>query len=214
MITGTYLQALLWLFAALWAGLLIVSGTQLPANFFKPISVAISVVGLVLLALDKWLWHITWLHPWLIQVPDLRGTWEGKLIPNPEPGQTSAPIKAYFRVTQSLSTIQMRLMTNESQSELIVGTVKRTDDGMYVVTGIYRNTPRLSCRDSSPIHHGGILLEVRGTPSRELDGQYWTDRKSRGEMRFTARSFHLYDSFDDAAAHMDGAIQTKTTSAS
>lgn len=212
MISGPYLQVLVWLFASLWAALLILSKTPLPDGFFKPISMVVSITGLLLFALDRWLWRITWLHPWLVQVPDLRGTWEGEIISNwvnPETGQPPSPIKAFFRITQNLSTIQMRLMTKESQSELIVGSVKRTEDGIYVVTGIYRNTPKMSHREGSPIHHGGILLEAHGTPPRELDGQYWTDRKTCGEMRFNVRDFHLYDSFDDASVHMCDTEQTK-----
>ena len=129
------------------------------------------------------------MHPWLVNVPDLRGIWEGKLISqwvNPESGETSGPIPAYLAVRQTLSMIHVRLLTEESSSVLLSGKISREPDGELVLIGTYRNTPRLARRGESPIHYGGLLLEIAG-PSRgplHLRGEYWTDRRTQGELKF------------------------------
>ena len=43
-------------------------------------------------------------------------------------------------------------------------------------------------REDSPIGNGGLLLSVRGRPIHQLDGEYWTDRKTAGQMGFKQRS--------------------------
>jgi hypothetical protein len=60
--------------------------------------------------------------------------------------------------------------------------------GIYSVAGIYRNTPNILNRNVSPIHQGSILLHVQGNKRIILDGEYWTDRSTKGELRFTERN--------------------------
>jgi hypothetical protein len=63
---------------------------------------------------------------------------------------------------------------------------------------VYRNEPKLSVRDRSPIHYGAIVLDVQGDPVKELAGCYWTDRNSRGELRTLAKHDWLAGSFKEA----------------
>jgi hypothetical protein len=47
---------------------------------------------------------------------------------------------------------------------------------------------------------GFMLLTVRARPGLALEGEYWTDRDTKGELRFTARTNRMLDGFDAAAA--------------
>jgi hypothetical protein len=43
-----------------------------------------------------------------------------------------------------------------------------------------------------------MLLHVRGVPVHQLDGEYWTDRKTKGELTFKLRSTQLCHDFEQA----------------
>jgi hypothetical protein len=131
----------------------------------------------------------------------MRGAWRGQIVStwvNPDTGQTVPPIEAYIAITQTASTIRMRLMTAESESELLGASILPDSDGLPRLFGTYRNTPRQEFRHRSQIHHGGLFLNIHGEPPRLLEGQYWTDRKTTGSLRFDGRSGEILRRFDDA----------------
>lgn len=133
--------------------------------------------------------------------PNLHGTWHGVLVSDwkREDGSSLPPIGVHLVVRQTLSTISMRLLTPESTSVLLGGSVTNEVDGVETMTGIYLNTPDILRRDGSPIHHGGLILQVQGHPPARLEGEYWTDRGTKGTLCFTSRSDELVESFDEAA---------------
>lgn len=73
--------------------------------------------------------------------------------------------------------------------------------GLYTLATAYRNTPTLLRRSKSPISHGGLLVSVRGNPVHQLDGEYWTDRYTMGEVKFTAKIRPQCHEFDEARKH-------------
>ena len=105
-------------------------------------------------------------------------------------------------VAQTLSTLQMHLMTPESESWFIAEriTPSRSKVG-YRVAGVYTNEPKTHLRGKrSEIHLGGLLLETHGPANRPntLTGEYWTDRKTKGQMTFTERLPDVLTRFEDA----------------
>ena len=175
--------------AGIWALLLIIQGADLPGEWWKPFSIVVGAVVLLLEAFEYWGWRISWLHPWLVSVPDLRGLWEGSLTTqwvDPETGLQREPIQAYIVVRQTFSRISIRVLTRESSSSLLAGQFSQEQDGEMVLTGTYRNTPRIKHRERSPMHYGGILLQVPKQRTRltRIAGQYWTDRQSMGDLDF------------------------------
>jgi len=175
--------------AGVWALLLILQGAALPGEWWKPFSMVVGAVVLLLEAFEYWGWRISWLHPWLVCVPDLSGIWKGDLTTqwiNPDTGVRPEPIQAYMVVRQTFSRISIRVLTRESSSLLLGGQFSREQDGDMVLTGTYRNTPRIEHRRRSPIHYGGLLLDIprREDRLRRLGGQYWTDRQTLGDLSF------------------------------
>lgn len=192
-----HISAILFIAAGVWGVALIVAGFPVNADWFKPFSVVVGVLVLVLSIADRWLWRLRWLRPWLFNMPDLNGTWKVVIHPTaPEPPHDE--VIAYMVIRQTFSTVSLRLFTAESHSETLSARVVRCDDGTCNLAAVYRNTPRLQVRQRSPLHHGALLLNVQGDPPESLAGQYWTDRLSQGELVLSARSPALADSFDQA----------------
>lgn len=203
--SDTQLKALLAFAFLVWGISLAASGQQVSPAFFRPFSTVAGVVAVGLGLFDRWLWHWRIWRGWLVKRPDLRGTWRVELRPEPD-GQRRAAggqtLEAYMVIRQTFSSLTMRLATEESSSESVGGEIRRSEDGLYRVAGVYRNEPRLGIRDRSAIHHGALLLDVRGEPAESLDGHYWTDRLSRGEIRLTQRTVEAFDTFEAARAAM------------
>jgi|SRR5215469_4064542 len=117
---------------------------------------------------------------------------------DPQTNQRREPIEVYYVIRQTYSTIDVRMLTAESASESLSGNVFSDKVGLYKFAVTYRNIPRLLERTRSPVHHGGTLLNVIGSPIHKLDGEYWTDRATGGELTFTKRTRKLVHDYDEA----------------
>ncbi|MEX1195478.1 MAG: hypothetical protein WD904_09425 [Dehalococcoidia bacterium] len=200
MISRTHFTPLLAVAVLFWSVLLILNGQSVSLDLLKPFSTVAGAIGVVALAFERWIWRWRYLYPWFVSTPNLQGTWSGQLVSDwkREDGSSTPPIVVYLVIRQTLSTISMRLLTPESSSVLLGGNVTKEVDGVETVTGIYLNTPDILRRDRSPIHHGGMILQVQGHPPARLEGEYWTDRGTKGRLCFTARSDKLLQLFDVA----------------
>ncbi len=198
MTSRLHISAILLIAAGVWGVALLLAGVPVTAAWFKPFSVVVGAVVLVLSVADKWLWRVRWFRPWLFNMPDLNGTWKVAIRRN-TPERSAQEVEAYMVIRQAFSTISLRLLTPESQSETLSAHVVSRDDGIYSLTAVYRNTPRLQVRERSPVHHGALILDVRGDPPDSLAGQYWTDRLSQGELVLSGRVPKVAHSFEQAA---------------
>jgi hypothetical protein len=188
----------------IWGLLLWINGTPLTWDHFKPFSVVVAAMVAIGVAFDKWVWRWPILRGWLVKRPDIRGTWLVALKgdwENPETKEKIHTITCYMVVRQTLSTLSMRLMTQQSSSALITGKIFTEDDGYYRVATIYRNEPKLEIRGvRSEIHYGAFVLDIHGTPPNSLSGNYWTDRKTTGRINLSNRKKQLFSTFEEAAA--------------
>lgn len=203
MITETQLSALVFVTAVIWGILLLINGTPLSKTLFQPFSTVTGVLVLVLAFFDKWAWHWKIFHPWLVPTPYLEGTWKGKVKSNwvnPENERASRNIDAYLVVRQKFSKIHASLITKESSSELLTGELIKNSDETWQFVGAYRNTPKILIRERSPIHHGAVILKVKGQPPIGLEGQYWTDRNTHGEIVFSEYSKNKFQDFNSASS--------------
>jgi hypothetical protein len=112
-------------------------------------------------------------------------------------------IICYMCVKQTLSKLQMHLMTPESESWFIADNIRPSPNGSgYQVIGVYTNEPNVHLRDEriSEIHQGALIIETHGPNLRPttLTAKYWTDRKTTGTMDFTMRVNEVYTRFADA----------------
>lgn len=204
-------------FAALiWMIVLLCQGTVVSLDYAKPFSIVVSsLVGIGLL-FEFVLWRQPWLHGWFFKRPDLRGTWRVEIQSSyirPETNERVSQIVCYMGVKQTLSTLQMHLMTPESESWFIADHVRQSPNGNgFQIIGVYTNEPNVHLRDEriSEIHHGAIIIETHGSTLKPttLTAKYWTDRKTTGTMDFTDRIDEIYTRFTEA----DSAFGKETSS--
>jgi hypothetical protein len=161
----------------------------------------VTVVSLSLLAWEKWIWHWKFLYV-LSKRPDLRGTWKGEvksLWIDPNTNQPRGTTEVYVVFRQNYSSLDLRLFSAESSSVSLSANIVTDTESIHSVAVTYLNTPSISHLSHSPIHHGGMLLNVRGGKIvKQMDGKYWTDRLSTGELFIKEHSPRVADGFDDA----------------
>jgi hypothetical protein len=201
MLSRLHLSAIILVAAGVWGGMLLLEGTALTVTWFRPFSMVVGVLVLLLVVFDLWAWRIRLFHPWFVARPDLRGTWRAELKSDwkdEATGEVTGPIDVYLVFRQTFSTLSLRVLTAESTSELVAAEICKAVDGTYRLGAVYKNEPRLSIRDRSSIHYGALVLDVQGDPVANLAGHYWTERKTRGELRTLAKHASIAASFSEA----------------
>ena len=199
--TRLHVSALLGFVALVWAAGLLLAGVALPDGFLGPFNLVTGAVVLALAAFEHWLWRVPALQGWFVKRPNLNGTWRVQFQSDwldPTTGQGIPPKRAYMTVRQTFSTLSMRLMTDESVSSLVAEGVILTPEGTFKVFAVYRNESKIAVRDRSPIHYGSFVLDVQVAPIEQLEGFYWTDRKTRGDMTLTDRRADDCGSYESA----------------
>ncbi|MCX7060706.1 MAG: hypothetical protein NTZ11_07395 [Gammaproteobacteria bacterium] len=198
MIERLHLSVVLMVAAVIWGILLVLNGVVVQVSWLRYASTVTGVLMLMLAVFDIWLWKWTVLQGWFVKRPVVDGTWCVELRSNwkdPTTGKRIAPIPGFMVIRQSFSRMSLRLITAESRSELLGAEVLRADDASYRITGVYRNEPRMSVRHRSQIHYGALVLQVCGKPIVQLEGHYWTDRDTTGELLLTERRAAHVDDF-------------------
>lgn len=175
------------------------SGVALATQVFSG-SVVAAMVGL-------WLWeHWIWSWPLVQRIPSvtrcISGTWQGtfqSLWKDPVTGDGIGIRDAYLCVRQTFSSTSVRFYTAESSSKSFTAVITRDTDGSWCLAEIYSNEPRIALQKASRSHLGAMRLEISGAPSSRMQGHYWNDRNSTGELSFVKRNRSHADCFEDAA---------------
>jgi len=170
----------------------------------KLYSVGSTVVWLALLAYDRFLWKFPTVR--LIRpMPVMEGTWRGLLTSSytGANGETYIDMPVYLLVSQTSSSISATLMSAHSRSNSIHAHVLRAQDGSWRVSWTYLGSSALGERTANPMHYGLCELLVAGTRGERLAGSYFTDRQSRGELKFDAVSSTRYRDFESASCGLD-----------
>jgi len=196
-----FVQALVLVVAGVYLASYLIRGLP-TSELFAPLGAAGAAASLFVLAFDHFLWRIPRVGRKLSKRPDIRGTWRGRLASNwvnPETGQRLVPDPEVFLVVrQTFWSVTANLITKESKSCSTTAAIEDDGCGQYQFVAQYRNTPRASVRERSEVHHGSFKLDVGGEPVDRLEGYYWTDRNTMGELEFDRRSGKAVDSFSHA----------------
>lgn len=166
-----------------------------------------TVIYAAVLAFGRYAWPWAVFRGWLVKRPDLRGSWKVTLVSDyidPNTGAAISPIRAYMVVRQTLTTLSMRLFTKESRSVLVAHSIEQEVDGLFGLSAVYRNVPKIEHQGKkSAIHHGALLIEIHEVVPQRLEGHYWTDRRTRGEIVMERKSDDYYSSFEDASRALE-----------
>jgi hypothetical protein len=214
-VTRLHVSALLGVITVVWGLVLVIQGVDVGLALLAPFSTVVgALMGLGLL-LEFVLWRQSWLHGWFFKRPDMRGTWEVELHStwvDPETDQRTPPITCYMGMSQTLSTLKMHLMTQESESWSKGESIELSPGGNgYEVSAVYTNRPGVQLREQrrSEMHRGALAIHTHGPCVRPetMTAEYWSDRGTAGEMTFVRRVDSVFTRFEDAECAFAGVDQ-------
>jgi hypothetical protein len=192
---GIGIAALVWLGLALLAGQGV---SQVPLRIYA-IAGTIAALAFALWERFIWKWKIV---RYFTGMPFISGTWRGELVSSylrPD-GSSVPPIPTAIYVSQSASKCTVTLFTGESKSISEHAKLIYDPDGRWRLSWQYVNTPRPGVRDRSERHKGAAEVYIGAQLGEGLEGAYFTDRRTDGELRFTEWSPVRYSSADSAFA--------------
>ncbi len=215
MIKGLHLKAVFWLAVGTWVAAFLVSGQPIKMSLLQPSSVVLGVITVVTAYFERQAWSWKLWHSWFVSVPNLTGTYSGKISStwvSTDASCAGKNIQVYLSVFQTLSGLTARLYTSESFSVSLCASLIESDDGHWEIIYTYRNEPNLLIQDRSRIHHGGIRLRIEADEPLQLRGNYFTDRSTSGEVVFNRISNLRSKSFEDAQKRIpkvEGQVKSK-----
>lgn len=146
------------------------------------ISTTISINIVIWMIFIAWAWKWKIFYPWLVPFPNLSGDWEGTVKSNWKEKQLD-PIPIEVSITQNFFNIQVKIKTNESRSYSIGASFDiDAERGFQQLFYSYLNTPKSGVRERSEIHYGSTILNFDGFKVEKMEGEYWTDRETTGEI--------------------------------
>ena len=192
-------EILVWIqlasFVAIWVIVLLISNTSLNIGWdaIQKLPDVITIYAVLALIFTKWAWRLKIFRGWLVPLPDLQGTWKGVLQStwiDPVTNQKVKPIEVTLVIKQTFSTISCVMFTPESDSFSTTAQINEDDNsGIFRLTYNYTNRSKANVRDRSEIHDGAAILKFIATPEKSLEGEYWTSRKTTGDIsiKFVSR---------------------------
>lgn len=152
------------------------------------VSTTISINIILWMIFIAWGWKQKIFYPWLVPFPNLSGDWEGTIKSNWKEKELE-PIPIEVSITQNFFNVQVRIKTKESRSYSIGASFDIDNErGFQQLFYTYLNTPKAGVRERSEIHYGSTILNFDGFKVTKMDGEYWTDRETTGEITLTKKN--------------------------
>lgn len=151
--------------------------------FLSDISSSISIIAIIAFVFERWLWKYSVFHGWLVPFPYLGGKWNGFIDYSWNDSYMRKNIQVTIR--QTFLSVQITVQTNESTSRSICCSFDIDEKrGRQHLIYSYLNESNTSVRERSPIHYGTAQLGIV-EDGKKLQGMYWTDRKSVGDIELS-----------------------------
>jgi hypothetical protein len=153
------------------------------------VSTTISINIILWMIFIAWAWKWKRFYPWLVPFPNLSGDWKGTIKSNWKEKELE-PIPIEVSITQNFFNVQVRIKTKESRSYSIGASFDIDNErGFQQLFYTYLNTPKAGVRERSEIHYGSTILNFDGFKVTKMDGEYWTDRETTGEITLTKKNY-------------------------
>ena len=186
---------------ASWVALLLITGTKLLDAWeaLKQLPTVISADMLLWLWFVKWGWKNPICQKLFVPFPCLEGTWKGELVStwiDPSTGSGSSTKEVYLVIHQSFIHTSCTLFSLQMTSRSYVADfLIDKENNSKKLTYSYTSTPKVTIRDRSIVHDGTAKLEIIVSPGRRLRGEYWTNRRSTGEVTLTFYSSKFLEEY-------------------
>lgn len=155
-------------------------------NIIKLISQIVTCNTIIIGLFVKFLWQCKIFKGWLVPFPNLNGTWKGFIHTtweDPITNQRPDPIPAILTIEQSFMHISCAMRTAEMNSISIVSDFHLDKENQIKkLYYSYDSNPLQTVKERSPQHCGTMAFNIIEKPKLKLMGEYWTDRKTTGEI--------------------------------
>ncbi|MEU2689527.1 hypothetical protein ABZ654_37785 [Streptomyces hygroscopicus] len=181
--------------------LTVLAGQGISQTPLRIYSIAGIIAALVFALWERFIWKWKVVR-YFTGVPLVNGTWRGHIVSSyirPDgSGVPSIPTALY--ISQSASKVTVTLFTGESKSVSETAKTLRDPDGRWRLSWQYVNTPRPGVRDRSERHRGAAEVFIGSQSGEGLEGSYFTDRRTDGELHLTEWSPARYGQAEMALA--------------
>lgn len=198
-----FLFILLGISAVTWFGIASLKQVDL-SNFIEYIKILPQVVSIdvIIYALFvNWGWKLKIFQHWLVPFPNLNGTWEGFIHSDwidPKTNKKIDPIPVILTIKQKFSKTNCVMRTSEMTSQSYGEDFRiEKDRQIKQLVYSYSSKPKLSLSDRSSVHEGTVVFDILGSPVLKLKGEYWTSRKTTGEIILKFREKKLLEEIPD-----------------
>lgn len=155
------------------------------SNIWPNIGKSATAVFFVVLIFEKWAWKWKKFQGWLVSTPNIQGEWKGHMKYKHKGKDCEKDFDV--KIIQSFLYISVCIKTDESISNSVTATFDIDKErGIRKLIYTYRNEPKIVFRKKSPIHYGTSALSI-SDDFNEMEGYYWTDRNTQGELRITKK---------------------------
>jgi hypothetical protein len=101
----------------------------------------------------------------------------------PDTWEPSKPIETSLSIKQTFTSISCVMRTGEMVSRSCTGEfVIDAEQQLKHLYYTYDSNPNQTLKDKSPVHRGTCVFDICENGSIELKGQYWTHRKTCGDI--------------------------------
>lgn len=175
--------------SAAWIGALFLAHLEISGLLRRALTYLPAIIGLAVVVFDLWAWKWPGINR-LAARPRIYGTWKAALTPSSDShipdGGNRAPVGALV-VEQTYFTLSARFHTEQSDSRTVTATLIADLDSKQSRTfyATYVNQAQQQHNARSYPHTGTFRLAVHGNDPHDMDGTYWTDRLTAGDMRLT-----------------------------
>jgi hypothetical protein len=155
-------------------------------TIWEDITTTITIVTLICTSFVTWAWKYKIFQGWLVPFPCLSGKWTGEIISTFNSENKSIPVKVTIK--HHFFNILIKIKTGESSSISTCGSFDIDEDrGLKQLIYSYQNNPKATVRGHSEIHYGTSRLEI-SDDTKMLEGEYWTSRKTTGDIKLTKKN--------------------------
>jgi hypothetical protein len=124
---------------------------------------------------DRWLWSAEWLCTIrLVKVRNLNGSWDVELTSSFD--QHAERRTAQIRITQTWTTLQVRLDSGQSRSGSVIATLLTSDPTEYVLNYEFQNTPNPDATGTMHAHRGSAEIRFERPGAAVGAGEYYSGR--------------------------------------
>jgi hypothetical protein len=196
MLTPGWIRTVILAAAGITALLLIISGEDLTWDLARPVGLAASAVIWLVVFYERTAWHWPIIRN-LSRRPDLRGTWRTELRTTYAP-RADEVIPCYLVVRQTFATASVRALFDRSTSSTVVCDLSERD-GTWTLTYMMRSQKRSLEDLDNPSQRGSAELVVADDEARHLEGDYWMELGSRGQVTTTGRTKKSFGTYRTAS---------------